>query len=478
MMPGASHVRPPPWSALAGLLVLAMVTLASGEYGIGFIRPVFILACGGLGLLALRSGPERHVELTIALFAIAPFLRRVVDFGAGYDSAGIMLIGPLLCILVPAIELRGLLLPGSAAGRQYRAILLIAACGLYAGALSLVQGDFKQAASGTLKWLAPLVYGIWIAEQAARWTDGLILAATRAFSVVAPLMGIYGMVQYVDPPAWDRYWMLFSGMSSIGSPEAYEVRVFSTMNSPASYATYAAAALILVGFGRLRWTSLLIAIPSSIGLMLTLFRTSWIGLAVAIAFCACFAATRLRAVLIAIFIVVAVVFAVAATPFGDTIGNRLETLNQTPSEDGSGQERLQEFVILFNHSAENLFGNGFSSADVGTPGNMAVDGQVVACWLSMGIMVGLACLVAIVWAAGLALVRVAQRRDRAGIAVGAIVAGMLVELPLAGIASSELGVLFWMFVALAASPAAIPAGTPGARLASVRHPDMSGYVTS
>jgi hypothetical protein len=250
------------------------------------------------------------------------------------------------------------------------------------------------------------------------------------------------------------------------------------MNSPASYAMYAAAGLILVGFGRLRWTTPLIAVPSSIGLMLTLFRTSWIGLAVAIVFCACFAATRLRAVLITAFIVVAVIFAVAATPFGDTIGNRLETLNQTPSEDGSGAERIQEFVILFNHSAENVFGNGFSVVDVGTPGLMAVDGQIVSCWLTMGIMVGLACLVAIVWAAGVALFRVAQRRDRDGIAVGAIVAGMLVELPLAGIASSELGVLFWMFVALAASPSTRLAGDPGARLASVRHPDMSGYVTS
>ena len=45
--------------------------------------------------------------------------------------------------------------------------------------------------------------------------------------------GLYGFLQYLDPPIWDRYWMAYTTIASIGQPEPYMVRVFSTLNAPA-----------------------------------------------------------------------------------------------------------------------------------------------------------------------------------------------------------------------------------------------------
>src|SRR5262249_54029483 len=96
-----------------------------------------------------------------------------------------------------------------------------------------------------------------------------------------------------------------------------------------------------------------------------------------------------------------------------------------------------------------LFGVGFTTADVGSAGAVATDGTIIQCWLSMGIVVGLVCLSALVWAA--ASMTVAAWRDgrREGIVVGAIGCGMLIQLPLAAITAGELGFLFWTFAALA-----------------------------
>ena len=254
--------------------------------------------------------------------------------------------------------------------------------------------------------------------------------------------------------------MIYSKMTSIGTAEPYGVRVFSMMNSPASFATYAACGLLLIGFCRSGWVSMLMALPCSIGLLLSLYRTAWLALAVGIVFCMLFASTRRRAVLISVCILAAVSVITVATPFGDVITDRLETLGNAPTEDGSGQERMEEYATLYNDSDHNLFGIGFGGADPGTPGAMPIDGMIVTCWLAMGIFVGLFCLTALVWAALQALSQVWRNPDPRRVVLGAIIVGALVQLPLAGIASGELGFLFWVFIAIATSTArvAAPAG--------------------
>lgn len=437
----------------AHLSSLALACLAGGAFALGpslggVVRPAFVAGCGLVGWLAWREGAGRHLQASIILFALSPFLRRVVDLGAGYEPAGTMLIGPILTLLVPTVELRLLLRrDGLRWDETVAPYLVVGGCILYAALLALAQGEFMQAASGALKWTAPLLYGLWLSQHGD--PDGeLAQAAARAFMVVLPAVGLYGVLQYVDPPAWDRFWMLYTPINTIGQPEPYQVRVYSTMNSPASFATFAVCGLLLFGVLRPGWQAGLLALPVSLGLLLSLYRTAWIALLAGMAFCFLFGATRRRSAVVAALLAAAVVVAATISPFGEVIADRLGTLGEG-SQDGSGQERLGEFLILLAQPGSVLWGWGFTTTDAGTAGAMPIDGMLIANWVAMGIPFGMVCLAAIVWAAGQALAAVRRDPRPPQVALGAVVAGSLAQVPLASITSGELGFLFWTCAGLA-----------------------------
>ncbi|MGC2087135.1 MAG: O-antigen ligase family protein, partial [Bradyrhizobium sp.] len=313
--------------------------------------------------------------------------------------------------------------------------------------LSMIQADWTNAASGPLKWLAPLLYAAVLMLHADR--GELIEAATQAFRVILPVIGLYAIYQYVDPPAWDRYWMEFAPIISIGQPVPYGVRSFSTMNAPAAYASFTAAGLLLIALSKRPWPALLAALPAVLGLLLSMYRTAWISLAAGLLFCLLFAQTRRRTGLILAGIAVAVVLAATLTPFGDVVADRLSSLGEG-TQDGSAQERLGEFLTLWNQPDSSLFGTGFTVTDVGSAGAMPVDGMIIACWLIMGIVVGGFCLAALVWAIGNALAVASTDGAPEAVLIGALALGAFVQAPLANITSGENGFLFWTFAVLLA----------------------------
>jgi len=440
--PTAGAWRVPGW----GVAVVLLIGIAAIGGTLGAVsRLVFVLGCGVVGWTAWRQGPAAHLQAALTLFAFAPFVRRIVDLSAGYDQLGLMLIGPLLAILVPAIELPKLLETQQGRARWIWPLAIVAACVVYAALLSMAQADWTNAASGPLKWLAPLLYAAVLMLSAER--RELIDASAAAFLIILPVTGVYAIYQYVDPPEWDRYWMDFAPILSIGQPVPYGVRSFSTMNAPAAYASFTATGLLLIAVSKRPWPVLLLAIPAVLGFLLSMYRTAWISLAAGILFCLLFTDTRRRAGLILVGIAIAVLLAATLTPFGDVVADRLSSLSGG-AQDGSAQERLEEFVTLWKQPDSSLFGVGFTITDVGSAGAMPVDGMIIACWLAMGIVAGGFCLTALVWAIGNAIGAALSDRTTDAVVVGALALGALVQLPLANIASGESGFLFWTFAVL------------------------------
>jgi len=238
----------------------------------------------------------------------------------------------------------------------------------------------------------------------------------------------------------------------VGQPIPYGVRVFSTMNGPASFATFTAAGLLLVTFLRPRWYALLLAAPAALAFFLSLYRTAWISLAVGVLFCLFFAASRRRAGIIVAGLLAAAAIAIVATPFGELIAERLASLGDGIGDD-SAQERLDQYVTLWTMWDSSLFGVGFSTTDVGTAGAMAVDGMIISLWLSAGLVIGMICLIAIIWVAGNAIAATWRDASAEAIMLGALACGALVQLPLANLTSGESGFLFWTFAVLAVLPA-------------------------
>lgn len=438
------------WLRRGGPLGLLLVlTLLLGFAGQGVARPVFILGSVAVMWDLLKAGASAHYPASMVLFCLAPFLRRVVDASAGYDPSGIMISGPLLGLMVVLPRLLIRFSDGRRLDQALWPFIAAGACVLYATVLTMVGGNLTQAASGALKWIAPIVYGIWLYGEAGR-EPGLIRAASRTAMILAPALGLYGFLQYVDPPAWDRFWMTYTSIASIGQPEPFMVRVFSTLNAPAGYATFTAAALLLFGFGRARWSLIVAAAPSVLGLMLSMYRTAWIALAIGVLFGLFHRRTMRRAAVLLVAVPVLGAAVVLFSPAGDALSERLGTFGAV-SDDASGQERLGEYAELLNTDNGTLIGNGFGSTDVMQAGALAQDGQFVVSWYSMGLVVGIVSVAALFWVAALAILGAWRSDTLEGIAVAGIVAGMVAQMPLAVISASEIGFLFWSLAAIGAS---------------------------
>jgi hypothetical protein len=433
----------PGWAP--AVLVLIGTALIGPELG-AWSRPLFAIGCGAAGWYAWRQSPCVHLQSALLLFAFAPLVRRVVDLSIGFDETGIMLVGPLLALTAPLPRLWRQIESSNPPYRQMAPLLLVGTCIAYAAALSVFQGDWMNAASGILRWMIPLLYAAALAGSAE--PDELVQSAATVFMIILPVTGLYGIAQYVDPPNWDRYWMNFASITSAGQPIPYGVRTFSTMNGPASFATFTAFGLLLVFILRPGWQSLLVASPAALAFLLSLYRTAWISLLMEVLFCLVFTATRRRAATISIWILGALVIAVVLTPFSEIIADRLSTLVEG-GQDGSVKERLEQFITLWSQSDSLLFGSGYTTTDVGSAGAMPIDGMIIACWLMMGIPVGLACLSGFIWAAGRAIGTAARDTRMESVIIGAFGCGALFQLPLANISSGELGFLFWTFAALA-----------------------------
>ena len=434
---------------LAPLATLLALTATMGVAGLSLARAVFVVGCGITAWDLLRYGAPAHFAGSLTLFCLAPLLRRIVDVHAGYDPSGLMISGPLLGLLVVAPRLLEQLASGRELAPALRPFLLAAFCAFYATILTIFGGGIMQAVSGALKWGAPVVYGMWL-FGAAKDGKALVQAAARVCMLLAPLLGIYGFLQYIDPPTWDRFWMSYTSIASIGQPEPFMVRVFSTMNAPAGYATFTAAALLLFGFGRVRLSLLLAAAPSVLGLMLSMYRTAWIALAAGLVLGLFNHQTRRRAAILLAAVPLLGAAVILLTPAGDAVLQRLETLGSV-SDDASGQERLGEYAELLNTHRGTLIGNGFGGTDVMQAGAMALDGQLVISWYSMGLVVGILSVAAVAWAAVLAMRGAWRSGTVEGMAIAGIMIGALVQLPLAVISASEIGFLFWSLAAVGAA---------------------------
>ena len=383
---------------MCGLLSLLTVTLALGHVGIGLVRPLFILGCIVVAWRALKVGPGVHAEVVIVLFVAAPFLRRIVDVSAGYNPSGIMLVGPLLALAIPLKSLQNLLIQRQSNSSIYAPYLIMGACLTYGWAISAFQGDLMEATVSGLKLFIPMLYAVYLIQRSEDCEE-IINSVTRAFLFVTPILGAYGIFQYVNPQSWDRYWMINSPMlTSIGKPEPMQVRVFSTMNSPASFATFATCGLLLYGFCRRGLVSVVLIIPICIGLLLSFYRTAWITIAISVVLCFLANSTRSRAIWLTVCLLGAGALAILTTPFGPEIVDRLMTLTGDPAQDGSGHERLREFMHLYSDQARYLFGRGLAGDKVLDPQLIGIDGQLIASAVFMGIIVGNIHVLALIWA--------------------------------------------------------------------------------
>jgi hypothetical protein len=288
-------------------------------------RDVALLLLAGVLAAVASLHPRASIVAAVAAFVFSALLRRV--FPAADPAADMAAIFPFVVCIPLAVQGVRCPKPG--------AVTLLLIWATVGAALSV--GTPLVALAGWLNFAVVLLAAFGV----RRIPSGLSLFA-RVTVVCGSIAATYGIVQYFYAFPWDITWLAGAGVRSIGTFGESNFRPFGTLPAPQTAAMLAAVVILVMVFQRhLVHPSPLLrawALSSSgVFLMLTLARSVWLGLAVALVVGLLGTRGRPAAQLVA-FVAVVVAFVLFA-PQGDVVVERAQTFTNL-EEDTSYNARL------------------------------------------------------------------------------------------------------------------------------------------
>jgi hypothetical protein len=370
-----------------------------------------------------RSGSAEwtYVLVTIAAFIFTPELRRLVDWRGNYDPLNTFSVIPLLMlcpIAVMAFRRRHRLHGGWFAA----SILTWLAAFTYAMFVALVHRSVAPPLHGLAEFCLPASVGIWLMTRDESLSASHARIA-RALLIFGTLAAAYGIAQYVLAPPWDTTWMENIDATAFGTPERFGIRVFGVLNGPEVFGLFIGAVMLfnLPYLSMRSPLSLLAMLVMTIAMMLSLFRTAWIAVAVGALIFILLTPDRLRTIfklacvlgVCALGVLAALVVSPDASA-GDKILQRFSTLTDVQNDysfndraatrdeafqkaidrpagaglgaTGAGARLSSPDIQAVNDVPDKPIDNGFAARflEMGVPG---FTGFLVACVLSMGALV-------------------------------------------------------------------------------------------
>ncbi len=280
--PNSRRFRPSLVNPLAIGLTLAVLVLDILRQGRP-IQLVLAFGCVILALMLVRERPSTYIRFVLWSWCLAPFIRRLVDYRCGFSDQSLILAIP---VLITTSSLYGLW-PNqkiSAGVRQLLPFLICLGAVFYGAATTVLLHPSVKFVYVALGWASPILFGLYLCAYPERLElHRRIILSTLLQALL--LLGVYGLFQYIVMPPWDVYWLTnvmdVSGVNAFGRAEPGMLRVWSTFNAPGTFAIVLFSSLILLSSKANRRNTLAF-ILAVINLGLTLQRTAWIGLGIAL----------------------------------------------------------------------------------------------------------------------------------------------------------------------------------------------------
>jgi O-Antigen ligase len=436
------------WVLIAGLALLTAGGLLF--HAASFLKLAYPLAALVVGTALFSRSPGLYVGLVWWLWFLTPLVRRLVDYQVGWDSTNPVLLAPALVTGISALTVvRRLRTFGRTAVAPFALVL---AGLLYAYPVGIYRAGTSAATYSLLVWAAPVCFGFHLALQSQQYA-ALRQASRRAFAAGVLVIGLYGLWQYFAPPAWDQYWMVHSGMGSIGLPEPRLVRVFSTLNSPPPCAAILGAGLLtLITAGSLmQWIA---GVPGYVTFALTLVRTAWLAWLIGLFTYWIYATARARVrVVAATGILLLLLLPFIRTDLYETlIVSRFQTLQAT-AQDESARSRMALYSRFAERLSHNPVGDGLGSTGGGGQLNVQgshenLDSGFIDVFESLG-WFGAALFLG---GALLLLAAITRARERKDDQFAKVTRGIAISLFLSMLSFNSLtgvvGAVFWGFVGI------------------------------
>jgi hypothetical protein len=453
--PDRAPARPesavPVWLAAAASLLLVLALYAAGK---GTLLRIALPAGATLtGFALYLRRPVGYIHFTLWAWFLTPLVRRLVDWRMGFEGQNLVLLAPFL---VSAIAGLTLVRERRSAGPVKLTPFLLCIGGIFYGfAVGVIRWRLGPAGAapigevlyGLLNWLAPLLFGVHLYLRSSMYEEHT-RAIQKSFLWAVLLLGAYGIYQYVAPLDWDKFWLEHIltdvGAESFGRPQAFSIRVWSTMNAPGPFAAMLMFGLIITLNVRSKFR-----LPASIAgyfaFALTFVRTAWLGWAVAFLY---FAKATRRAVLlrtIALLVIAGVcLIPLAMNPSFSAVTDRFVTLFDV-RHDESAQVRGEMYQKLQDEIVHHPFGFGLSNTQM--VDGYALDSSLLQMFFSFG-WLGTA-----LFMSGVVMVAIPRRvsvdrTDQASVALRAIQLSFLLQSLAGNNFIGVTGQLFWIASAL------------------------------
>jgi hypothetical protein len=419
------------------------------------VRPLYpaVALITAVMLFSIQRG--QYVAFVIWLFMITPFVRRVVDYQAGYQDTSTVMLAPLLAAAVACTMLvKKLPLLYTI---TFLPFLFVLVGLLYAYFIGIVNSGPLPATYDLLLWVVPLAFGFAIASDwrsFPMYRDSIF----RAFLWGGAVLGAYGIYQYFFLPVWDAHWMrnaATAGFTSIGYPFPLQVRVFGTMNGPTAYGAMMMPALLIVLVAS-NWMRFPTGILGLGGFALSIVRTAWLGWAVGVAFLM----LKLRGGRRLKLVVGLMAMAMLALPvltsgdIGERFLNRLDTFGDLEG-DKSYQARQELYGMMTERALTNVIGTGVGAVGVATKlssGTGRVEFNIDSGLLFVPYTLGWPGALLMLIGVSALLIRppgIVDRRNETAVQVGTAVCMAMIAMMLSYNSMYGVGgMIFWTFMGL------------------------------
>ena len=401
------------------------------------------------GYLFARRSPW-YTGHCLLVFCFVSLARRLIDAQAGWDPANPVLLTPYLCCAFTAI---------SFVSYWYRPqprfigpVLVILCCIAYGLLLAIVHERTVAGLADLLKWSVGPLFAVHVLANREQLPQVRRILEAGLVYAGAAIAG-YGIYQYISPPSWDVDWVngvLDLGMTSVGQPEPFSLRVFSTLNSPGSLGAILSTAIIVAGK-----RSLPIAIPTIslmvVALALCQYRAIWAATVLAVLMIVVSRPSVLNpANILAVLAMGAALSSTALIPaMREAVLQRASSLTALQGDE-SLEDRLTQYRGLAHDegliAGVGLGRNGAVRQLDGLP-PVVIDSGLIDIWESMGVVLGTVFLGAI--GCLLAPLFIGRSMQPYDIAFDrAIAVATFAQLPMGSVHIGELGFCGWLFLAL------------------------------
>ncbi len=428
------------WSAF-----LAFALLIRGGR---FLIPLFPLGSVAVGLFLYLRTPALYIGYAWWLEFLGSLIRRMIDQQSGYITPGRW---GTTSLLVAGLSLITLVKYLPKTYRQGGAPFLLSLLGVVYGVLvGMISGRIDlQFMIGALEWVIPVVFGFHLYVNWRHYPQ-YRQVMQQSFVWGALVMGGYGIFQYCIAPEWDRFYLNNLSATSFGNPFPFEIRVFSTQESPQDFGNLMMACLILL-FGCQGSIRFPASAVGYLAFLLSAARSGWVGWAAA--FLAFLPSLKLklqvRLILTILLMGLMAVPLVTMEPFATPIQQRFESVSEGQN-DTSLQERTAGYEALLSRALTELMGAGINRSPSNLPatGIGGADSGILPLFFSLGWFGALPYLTGIFLILYRLFTTPESRQDPFSVASRAIAVGVLAQVGLNMIFAGGMAIVLWGFLGI------------------------------